>query len=66
MADAMRAMLDELMGDERDVPLEQRTNKKRHYTDYDVCTYYICGFDVNVFRNTKSADDIYRHLSWCT
>lgn len=32
MADAMRAMLDELMGTERDVPLDQRTGRNRHFS----------------------------------
>jgi|TARA_B110000003_G_scaffold12416_1_gene12441 hypothetical protein len=32
MADAMRAMLDQLMGTERDVPLDQRTGRSRHYS----------------------------------
>jgi len=32
MADAMRAMLDELMGTERDVPLDQRTGRNRQFS----------------------------------
>ncbi len=31
--DAQRALLDQLMGKERNVPLEQRTNRKRHFSD---------------------------------
>jgi len=32
MAAEMRAMLDQLMGSERDVPLEQRQNRKTLFT----------------------------------
>jgi len=32
MAQEMRAMLDQLMGTERDVPLEHRTGRERTYT----------------------------------
>jgi hypothetical protein len=32
MAAEMRAMLDQLMGAERDVPLEQRVNRKKLFT----------------------------------
>ncbi|CEG02156.1 LUC7-related [Ostreococcus tauri] len=60
MADAARAALDELMGAERDVPLDQRTGRGRHFTDADVCKYYLCGFDVTCFKNTKSDGDILR------
>jgi hypothetical protein len=31
--DEQRALLDQLMGRERDVPLDRRTNKKRHFSD---------------------------------
>jgi len=59
----MAAMLDELMGPERNVPLDQRTNRKRHFTDPDTCKYYICGLSPHLlFKNTKSADDVYRVL----
>ncbi|KXZ48441.1 hypothetical protein GPECTOR_28g851 [Gonium pectorale] len=39
MVDAMRAMLDELMGKERNVPLSQRSNRRIHYDDPTVCKY---------------------------
>lgn len=58
----MAAMLDQLMGQERDVPLEQRTNRVRQFHDDDVCKYYLCGFDVNLFKNTRSGDELLRHL----
>lgn len=31
--DETRALLDQLMGRERDVPLDKRTNRARHFTD---------------------------------
>uniref|UniRef100_A0A7S0N5A5 Luc7-like protein n=1 Tax=Pyramimonas obovata TaxID=1411642 RepID=A0A7S0N5A5_9CHLO len=63
MADAMRAMLEELMGPERDVPLHLRTNRKRQFSDPEVCKYYLCGLSPSfIFKNTKSADDVYRVL----
>jgi len=54
-ADEARALLDQLMGNERDVKLDERTNKKRHFTDEDVCKYHLCGLSpYTLFRNTKS------------
>lgn len=58
----MAEMLDQLMGSERDVPLDQRTNRTRQFYDDDVCKYYLCGFDVHLFKNTRSADETRRHL----
>lgn len=52
----MRAMLDELMGKERDVPLPQRSQKKISWDDSAVCKYQLCGLCPSMlFRNTKSA-----------
>ena len=62
MAASVAALLDELMGSERDVPLDERTNKTRRFNDPDVCKHYLCGFDVHCFRNTRSADELARHL----
>jgi hypothetical protein len=63
MAAEMAAMLDQLMGPERNVALDKRTNRKRHHTDADQCKFFIAGLSpVNAFKNTKSADDIYRIL----
>lgn len=54
--DAMRAMLDELMGKERNVPLADRSNKKIHWDDPLVCKYQLCGLcPPRLFKNTKSA-----------
>lgn len=55
MVDATRAMLDELMGKERNVPLEERSNKELHFWDDEVCKYAICGLcPYTLFSNTKS------------
>ena len=58
----MAEMLDQLMGSERDVPLEQRKNLTRSWRDRDVCKHYLCGFDVNLFKNTRSEGDVLRHI----
>ncbi len=51
----MRAMLDELMGKERNVPLTQRSNRKIHYDDPTVCKYALAGLCPNgLFKNTRS------------
>jgi hypothetical protein len=58
----MKEMLDQLMGQERDIAHEDRLNHVRTVTDSDVCKYFLCGFDINLFRNTRSADELNRHL----
>lgn len=53
MADAMRAMLDQLMGKDRDKDPSER--RKRKWDDEDVCPYFLCNFCPNdLFGNTKS------------
>lgn len=53
--DEQRALLDELMGKERDVPAEKKRKLGVHFSDPDICKYYICGFCPNsLFTNTKS------------
>jgi hypothetical protein len=53
--DAVRSMLDELMGKERDVPLAQRQNRQLEFDDPDVCKYELVALCPNrLFRNTKS------------
>lgn len=55
MVDAMRAMLDELMGKERNVPLAERTNRRIRFTDEDVCKYDLVAMCPNqLFKNTRS------------
>ena len=58
----MAEMLDQLMGSERDVPLEERKNLTRTWRDRDVCKHYLCGFDVHLFKNTRSEGDVLRHI----
>jgi len=53
--DAQRELLNQLMGGERDVPLDQRSNRVRKFTDDDTCKYYVCGISPHfLFKNTKS------------
>jgi len=40
MAAEMRAMLDQLMGAERDVPLDERVNRKKLFTVRILLLYY--------------------------
>ena len=55
MVDATRAMLDELMGKERNVPLSQRVNRKIRFSDADVCKHDLAAFCPNrLFPNTRS------------
>lgn len=55
MADAMRAMLDELMGKERNVPLDQRKGTDMRFNDPEVCKYALAGLcPYGLFKNTKS------------
>lgn len=55
MTDSVRAMLDELMGKERDVPLSQRSNRKMRFTDPEVCKYDLVACCPNqLFKNTRS------------
>ena len=45
----------QLMGKERNVPLEQRSNKTLHYYDAEICKYNLCGLcPYTLFSNTKS------------
>ena len=55
MVDATRALLDELMGRERNVPLTERTNRELTFHSPEVCKYAIAGLcPYGLFRNTKS------------
>jgi len=50
-----RDLLDELMGKDRNVHPSQKTRKPVHFSDPDICKFYICGFCPNeLFTNTKS------------
>lgn len=51
----MRAMLDELMGKERNVPLDQRKGTDLRFNDPEVCKYALAGLcPYGLFKNTKS------------
>lgn len=55
MVDAVRSMLDELMGKERNVPLNQRSGKGLKYDDPLVCKFAVAGLCPNrLFKNTRS------------
>ena len=52
---ATRALLDELLGKDRNKPLSERNRKTTHFSDEDYCKYYLCGFcPYMLFTNTKS------------
>ena len=49
----MAEQLDQLMGKDRD--LDASLQKEIHWSDDDVCKYYLCGFcPIELFANTKS------------
>ena len=55
MVDATRALLDELMGKERNVPLDERTGQSLKFSDPEVCKYALAGLcPYGLFKNTKS------------
>jgi len=48
-------LLDELMGKDRNLLPADRQNRGLHFSDAEVCKYFICGFCPNeLFVNTKS------------
>ncbi|KAJ1475203.1 hypothetical protein T484DRAFT_1829281 [Baffinella frigidus] len=52
---AMQAQMDALMGKERDVPVDKRTNRIIQYNDEEVDKFWIAGLSPYViFRNTRS------------
>lgn len=55
MVDATRALLDELMGRERNTPLQERSNRKLKFSDPEICKYQLCGLcPYTLFTNTRS------------
>ena len=51
--DAQKAMMDELMGRDRNLPEEEK--RESEFWDADICKYYLCGISPHqLFRNTKS------------
>lgn len=50
-----KAILDELMGKDRNELPSKRKNKGVHFSDPEICKNYICGFcPSDLFTNTKS------------
>ncbi|KAL3676358.1 hypothetical protein R1sor_026306 [Riccia sorocarpa] len=50
-----KALLDELMGKDRDLPLDQQKKKKLRFDDPEVCHYHLVSFcPHDLFPNTKS------------
>ncbi|QDZ17718.1 Luc7-like protein [Chloropicon primus] len=61
--DEQRKLLDQLMGQDRDLPLEERTGRKKKFSDPQFCKYYLCGVSPwDTFKNTRSSSDVYRVL----
>ena len=55
MSAEARALLDQLMGGERDVRLEERTGRTKQFSDADVCKFALCGIcPYEIFKGTKS------------
>ena len=53
--DAQRALLDQLMGQERNVEVEKRKGLRRRFSDDDIDKFYLCGCSpYELFKNTKS------------
>eukprot|EP01083_Nonionella_stella_P308944 1092261_1 len=53
--DAQRALLDQLMGVDRNLTEDETPTRKLRWDDEEVCQYYIAGFCPNeLFLNTKS------------
>ncbi|GAB5365953.1 hypothetical protein AAMO2058_001102700 [Amorphochlora amoebiformis] len=53
--DTQRALLDQLMGKERNASFEEREKMQRHFWDDDVCKYFLVGLcPYDLFKNTKS------------
>jgi hypothetical protein len=50
-----KALLDELMGKERNVPLSERSQRRMRYDDPSVCKYDMAGLCPHgLFKNTRS------------
>eukprot|EP01054_Gregarina_sp_Poly1_P002652 Gregarina_sp_Poly_1__2651@NODE_1722_length_3466_cov_35_812298_g947_i1_p5_GENE_NODE_1722_length_3466_cov_35_812298_g947_i1NODE_1722_length_3466_cov_35_812298_g947_i1_p5_ORF_typecomplete_len110_score13_51LUC7/PF03194_15/6e33_NODE_1722_length_3466_cov_35_812298_g947_i1406735 len=51
----MRALLDSLLGTDRNALPEQRQNRQQRFNDSDVCRYYLIDFcPHDLFPNTRS------------
>lgn len=47
--DEARALLEQLMGRERDIPVDKRTNRTRKIWDDDICKPYLCGAYIHTY-----------------
>jgi hypothetical protein len=53
--DETRALLDELMGKDRNKPSTAKPSRGTHFSDPEVCKHFLCAFCPNeLFTNTKS------------
>ena len=53
--DGIRQMLDELMGKDRDLSIKEKYGQKKHFSDDEVCKFYLLDFcPHDLFPNTKS------------
>mmetsp|Transcript_10270 Transcript_10270/g.11845 ORF Transcript_10270/g.11845 Transcript_10270/m.11845 type:complete len:345 (+) Transcript_10270:192-1226(+) len=53
--DAQRLLLDQLMGQERNLKQSEKTNKRRRFSDPDIDKMFLCGCSAyELFKNTKS------------
>ena len=50
-----RALLDQLMGRNRNLAASEKPANQLHWRDKDICPYFLCGFcPSDLFVNTKS------------
>ncbi|KAF2078622.1 hypothetical protein CYY_000122 [Polysphondylium violaceum] len=55
--DAIRAQLDEFLGKDRNLLPKDRVKVENHFTDDDICKYYLCGLCPNeLFTNANIRD----------
>ena len=63
MTDTQRALLDQLMGKERNANLEDQERMKRHFWSNEVCKHFLVGIKPHeLFRNTKSDLGQYKRI----
>ncbi len=41
--DAFRKMMDEMMGEDRNMVEEEKANRRRHFSDPDIDKFFLCG-----------------------
>ena len=41
--DAFRKMMDEMMGEDRNLVEEEKANRRRHFSDSDIDKFFLCG-----------------------